>query len=894
MFFASLARWFRKPASRTYVRPEKRLNTRLAIESLEQRLTPDSTFAAVVGGSVTINLSDLFATSYLADATAVTVENSTLAEGATMNVGGGTLTHNNGGTVNDETDDSFTFTSDGVFAGQVNFKVDLLPNGQPAAETVHINVVAAPPSVLLPVATSDSASTLEDIAVTTGDVLANDFLGNTPTTITAYTQGSNGSVAYNNDGTFTYTPAANFNGSDSFNYTITDNDGDTSTATVSVTVSPVNDAPIISSAPNYFGVEGDDNPVYFYESDIDVTDPDNAQADLTYTWSFYTDNTFSVLLGTETLFPNNVNDYVKFSFPDDGSYYYTVEVSDGAGGTAFFDPDVTIENLPPTAVDDSADVNEDGPAAVVDALGNDSDPAGPYDPLTITGVSLTTNGGIATTDGSTVTYDPNGAFDYLGVGETAIDTFTYTISDGDGGEDEATVTVTIHGQNDAPEITIDGDGPTVVNEGDALVVRTGSFFDVDGDALIVSIDSTLGTFSVNYDDASNSSGTWSWSYDPEDDLAATAFMVTADDGVAAPAAVGFSLTVLNVDPTLTVDSSSLTTDDCNTTFTVAGTFADPGTDSYRIVINWGDGQTTEYVLPDDATFPLDAGTGVAGMSFLITGDHTYATHGVYNVTVSVEDDDAGSDSASLGTAIVADTASVSGGILDVHGTDLNDVITVNQNIENGQLVYKVHGKFYDALTNSIVSTVTFATNGISLIRIHLCDGNDLASVAGDITTSAAIYGDGGKDHINGGGGNDVLVGGLGDDMIDGGGGNDVLVGGLGNDRLVGNVGNDILVAGAFESGSLDEYGEYLMLRAQSDFWNSTAVTIGANATGGQTIEDTLDQDITDTDKDTLTGSSGADLFLVAADDTVTDIGTFKKATLDGDENKEGDVVQIVM
>ena len=40
----------------------------------------------------------------------------------------------------------------------------------------------------------------------------------------------------NPDGTFTYTPDANYNGPDSFTYTITDADGDTSTATVTVTV----------------------------------------------------------------------------------------------------------------------------------------------------------------------------------------------------------------------------------------------------------------------------------------------------------------------------------------------------------------------------------------------------------------------------------------------------------------------------------------------------------------------------------------------------------------------------------------------------------------------------------------------------------------------------------
>ncbi len=45
-----------------------------------------------------------------------------------------------------------------------------------------------------------------------------------------------GSVVYNGDGTFTYTPAAGEEGTVSFDYTITDADGDISTATVTITL----------------------------------------------------------------------------------------------------------------------------------------------------------------------------------------------------------------------------------------------------------------------------------------------------------------------------------------------------------------------------------------------------------------------------------------------------------------------------------------------------------------------------------------------------------------------------------------------------------------------------------------------------------------------------------
>ena len=52
-------------------------------------------------------------------------------------------------------------------------------------------------------------------------------------------------------------------------------------------------------------------------------------------------------------------------------------------------------------------------------------------------------------DGS-YSFDANGDFEYLAVGETATTTLTYLVSDNEGGTDLATVTVTVEGANDAP------------------------------------------------------------------------------------------------------------------------------------------------------------------------------------------------------------------------------------------------------------------------------------------------------------------------------------------------------------------------------------------------------------------------------------------------------------
>ncbi len=130
------------------------------------------------------------------------------------------------------------------------------------------------------------------------------------------------------------------------------------------------------------------------------------------------------------------------------------------------DLDYRDVNRPPIATPNSFSVTEDdlltsNLITVDTGAGIDTDPDG--DPFTLTqinGASYTPGQAItlasgarltAQTDGTFV-YDPNGAFDGLAAGASAIDTFTYQISDGNDGFDTATVTITITGLNDSPTI----------------------------------------------------------------------------------------------------------------------------------------------------------------------------------------------------------------------------------------------------------------------------------------------------------------------------------------------------------------------------------------------------------------------------------------------------------
>ncbi|UOF16265.1 Ig-like domain-containing protein [Lysobacter capsici] len=112
-------------------------------------------------------------------------------------------------------------------------------------DTATVTITVTAPAIT---ATDDPAGgtgvTPQNTPVTT-NVIANDTLNGAPidpnlVTITVSTDPSNGTVVVNTDGTITYTPRANFSGTDSYVYTICEklNPTNCATATVTVTVQP--------------------------------------------------------------------------------------------------------------------------------------------------------------------------------------------------------------------------------------------------------------------------------------------------------------------------------------------------------------------------------------------------------------------------------------------------------------------------------------------------------------------------------------------------------------------------------------------------------------------------------------------------------------------------------
>jgi VCBS repeat-containing protein len=144
---------------------------------------------------------------------------------------------------------SFTYTPAANFNGSDSFTYrasDDAVASSPA--TVAITVTAADD---LPTVAADAYTTAEDTALTVAapGVLANDGdVDGDALSAAVESPPAHGSLSLKADGSFTYTPAANFNGGDSFTYRASDGTLASSLATVTLTVSATNDAPTVTVA----------------------------------------------------------------------------------------------------------------------------------------------------------------------------------------------------------------------------------------------------------------------------------------------------------------------------------------------------------------------------------------------------------------------------------------------------------------------------------------------------------------------------------------------------------------------------------------------------------------------------------------------------------------------
>lgn len=201
---------------------------------------------------------------------------------------------------------------------------------------VYVDGVLQSSANSAPIANNDSVSTLEDTAAIIS-VLSNDAdPDNDSLTVISVTQPGNGAVVLNSNNTITYTPSANYFGSDSFSYTISDGNGGTSTATVNVNVTSVNDAPL-ALADTVMGISNTSVIIHALENDSDV-DGDTLSIN---SWT-------SPISGTLVKNSDNTFTYTPLAnYAGSDNFEYTV--SDGRGGMDTATVNIFVGSPPPSA-----------------------------------------------------------------------------------------------------------------------------------------------------------------------------------------------------------------------------------------------------------------------------------------------------------------------------------------------------------------------------------------------------------------------------------------------------------------------------------------------------------------------------------------------------------------
>jgi hypothetical protein len=104
---------------------------------------------------------------------------------------------------------------------------------------------------------------------------------------------------------------------------------------------------------------------------------------------------------------------------------------------------------PPISRNDIGTTNKNT-QLVINVLTNDYDPDGGM--LVVDSVDTSDTMGLVINNGSYITYNPNGQYKYLKAGESEVDSFTYSVSDGEEAKSTATVSIVVNGINDIPAV----------------------------------------------------------------------------------------------------------------------------------------------------------------------------------------------------------------------------------------------------------------------------------------------------------------------------------------------------------------------------------------------------------------------------------------------------------
>jgi Ca2+-binding RTX toxin-like protein len=752
--------------------------------------------------------------------------------------------------------DSFTFQAND---GAVNSNV----------ATVTINVTAQNDA---PVANGQSVTTLEDVA--TPVTLSATDVDSSSINYVVVAGPSHGSLT----GTLpnlTYTPDANFAGSDSFTFRANDGVLNSNVVTVPITVTAVNDAPVAS---NQSVTTNEDTALAITLAATDLDSPS-----LTFTVTNPAHGTLSGTAPNLTYTPSaNYN----------GSDSFTFKVNDGTvdSNVATVTIAVAAVNDAPVANNQSVTTNED--TAIPITLS-----ATDVDSLNISYVMVAgPSHGSLTGTLPNLTYTPTANYN-------GPDSFTFKANDGAVNSNVATVTINVTAQNDAP----------VAQNGTANVPANTPFTgtlvatDVDSPSLTFSIGTGPAHGTVNITNAA----TGAYTYTPATNYGgADSFTFKASDGslnsnvatvavtVATPATVYLLNGDLIVNGTAGADTIALAKSGSGVTVAInSGAVSNPFNVTGKVKVFAGDGNDT-VIANATLTVPMelhgesgnDTLQGAAGNDSLDDGsgdDSLIATVGDDTL-----DGGSGNDTLQAGTGndlliggIGNDSLLAAAGNDSLYGTAGDDTLRGGSGKDT-----LFAGDGNDCLLGGTGWDVMYGEAGNDTLRggsgmdtMYGGDGND--SMMGGSGLDV-LYGDAGNDTLRSGIGMDVLYGGDGDDSLIGGTGNDTLIGGDGKDTLEGDAGNDSMDGGAGNNSLVGGGGDDTLLTgagndvidggAGNDYVNGGAGNDSLKGGVGSDIligGDGADIMVGGDGRDLLIGGSGADNLVGDAQDDILIAGS---------------------
>ncbi len=271
-----------------------------------------------------------------------------------------------------------------------------------------------------------------------------------------------------------------------YTYEVSDPEGNTVSQTATINILGQNDQPTITTAISQTYTEDDASTsldLLDGATDVDTSDTLNV---VNVTLQSGDDRGVTLVGNSFNVDPAAYND---LAFGEFEQLIYEYNIDDGNGGTVIQSATLTFQGLNDTPVVSApiiATASEDDSAFTVDLLDGASD-VDLNDTLSVTGLTLVSGDVVGiTVVGNQLTVDPN-AYNDLGVGQTEVIRYSYTIDDGQGGNVSQTAEITITGANDAPVVSNSIVANGVEDDPALLVVDLDqNAMDADGDPLTVS------------------------------------------------------------------------------------------------------------------------------------------------------------------------------------------------------------------------------------------------------------------------------------------------------------------------------------------------------------------------------------------------------------------------